>query len=79
MFGINQVTNFDEATMLLDNLKRLSLKELKNLVLEKYKNQIKENYENYLSRTISWNDVVRDLNNATRRIVITDNLRFAVA
>ncbi len=79
LFGINQVTNFDEATMLLDNLKRLSLKELKNLVLEKYKNQIKENYENYLSRTISWNDVVRDLNNATRRIVITDNLRFAVA
>lgn len=61
LFGIEKVFNYDTASQLLQNLKAIDLDELKKLCMRKYRNKVRENFELFMSRKISWLDIVRDL------------------
>jgi len=57
LLGINQVTNYNEAMVLLDKLKNKSLDYLKQEVRENYFDKLVHNQQLFLNRTNSWTTI----------------------
>lgn len=63
-FGVDQVTNWEEASVMLDIIKRTDIKTYRKKVKELLP-KLEHNYNNFFNRRISWNDIEMTLDMAT--------------
>lgn len=67
LFETTGVTNYLEATELLENIKSKTLDELKRTIEKNYIDKLIHNQRNFFSRKIRWTDIVNEIINAAKQ------------
>ena len=67
LFGVNQITNYDEAMKMLNEMRKMDIALLKQNIIQKYLDKLIHNYDKFFSRRINWQTIVQEIFDATER------------